>query len=242
MPYATTFDTNNGIWSEDIINGSSSIIPNGNDISLYGGASGSGTKAVLDYCFTLNISNISWTFHDLAAPSEASGSRAQYSAVLVNDTSLFILFGRDMNGDLVNQLLVLDVRNAALAILGIACCFRNQKTQQTGTRPGSTSHFDTQQNNENETLEADRDKIENHYREDKEIPLLSDDTYFEANISTVMSASQSPHTSTTTKPETRLAGVSSNLYKSKPNIAEPIHPDIFKPSIVTKLLKPDGSV
>lgn len=95
-------------------------------------------------------------------------------------------------------------------------------------------------------MEVDWDRIDNHYKEVAFPPsidppttyqqqqgqrnstqqhYISGDLYSEANSSTVISGSQPPHTSATTSPVTRLAGVSSNPYKTKPSIAEPILPD-----------------
>lgn len=64
---------------------------------------------------------------------------------------------------------------------------------------------------------------------------VSNDLYSEAGSSAIMSASQHPYTS-----EKILVGVSSNLYNSKPNTAQPSLSDGFKPSLNMKPVKPDG--
>lgn len=106
----------------------------------------------------------------------------------------------------------------------------------------------------------DWDRIDNHYKEVDFPPAtipptvhqqqqqqqqtyysqqqyMTDDLYSQADNTTVMSASQPPHTSATTSPETRFTGVSPHLYESKPN-----SPDIVKPSFMMKPVKPDGGV
>lgn len=88
----------------------------------------------MDYCYTLNVPTMAWKYHNLAAPAGVSGPRSHHSgilfftgkskklykltilnlfiAVLVNNTSLFIIFGLDKDGKRSNQLSVLDVRDA----------------------------------------------------------------------------------------------------------------------------------
>ncbi|KAI9364297.1 hypothetical protein BD770DRAFT_439967 [Pilaira anomala] len=119
MVYATVFDTVKSAWSEEPITGTppslrnhhtTTLLPNGNDILLYGGEL-VGSKALDDYCFTLHVPNMSWKKQNLIAPIGLSGPRSQHSAVLVNNASLFILFGTDVSAKPMNQLLVLNVRD-----------------------------------------------------------------------------------------------------------------------------------
>lgn len=97
---------------------------------------------------------MSWTFHDLAAPTvESYAPRSQHSgislkrdlknltaykfyygiAVLVNDTSLFILFGREIGGAVITQLLVLDVRNVSNIMFAKKFPFDDSTSEKNGT-------------------------------------------------------------------------------------------------------------
>ncbi|KAI9356054.1 hypothetical protein BD770DRAFT_390342 [Pilaira anomala] len=120
LSYTTTFNTVNGEWLEEPINGdppsqrkqhTTTLLANGDDILLYGGTV-SEKVAVMDYCYTLNVPTMTWKYHNLAAPAGVSGPRSHHSAILVNNTSLFIIFGLDKDGKRSNQLSVLDVRDA----------------------------------------------------------------------------------------------------------------------------------
>ncbi|KAI9364288.1 hypothetical protein BD770DRAFT_439959 [Pilaira anomala] len=299
MSYVTTFNTITNTWSKEYVPGNgpterhnhtATLLPNGDDILLYGGTDHDG-KVMLDYCFTLNVPNMSWKLHNLSAPNNNFGPRSQHSAVLVNN-SLFILFGYNVYMNPVNQLLILDVRNVsnlafadkisaydtagkkndsdkssgsekglstgviagvvagciiatALAILGLVYCLRKKAKQ-------------TQENKQEELLEVDWDRIDNHYKETN-FPLnVTSSTIYQhqkldiqqqqgqknstrQHISAnVYSEANSNNTATSTS-QPVLASAANN-YQTKPNIAEPILPDIVKPSITTSPTKPDGSV
>ncbi|KAL9548254.1 hypothetical protein MBANPS3_005781 [Mucor bainieri] len=65
----------------------------------------------LEYCFTLNLDTNIWKKHIIAAPSGTILQRSRHSAVLVNNDTLFIMWGRDTNNAGVNSLLILNVSN-----------------------------------------------------------------------------------------------------------------------------------
>ncbi|KAI9365633.1 hypothetical protein BD770DRAFT_376936 [Pilaira anomala] len=290
MSYANTFDTVTGDWQEQFIYGkppskrqqhTATLLANGDDILLYGGATAD-EKAMPDYCYTLNVPTMSWTAHDLVAPDGVVGPRSEHSAVLVNN-SLFILFGRNLSGRPLNQLLILNVRDVnnitfannfpfadstdttngtknsngndispkeglstggiagvavgaviagALAILGPVCYFLKRKTKQTSTRPNSTAHFDAPENNENDTLEVDWDKIENHYTEVNHPKFIDPSTAFQPQKPDILQQ----------EPTQQHYISATNPHQYKPNVAEPILPNIVKPSLSIRPTKPDNSV
>ncbi|KAF1801455.1 hypothetical protein FB192DRAFT_1470990, partial [Mucor lusitanicus] len=68
-------------------------------------------KFCLEYCFTLNLDTNTWKKHVIAAPSVTILQRSRHSAVLVNNDTLFIMWGRDSNNAGVNSILILNVSN-----------------------------------------------------------------------------------------------------------------------------------
>ncbi|CAO3616362.1 unnamed protein product [Mucor hiemalis] len=119
--WAHTFDTKTGIWFNQTLGGieptqrdyhTTILMPNSPDILLYGGTVDY-TKASLDYCSTLNLNNNEWTPHkDLKFPDPFSGPRFLHNSVLVN-TTLYILFGKNLNGDLTPSILTIDVTSVS---------------------------------------------------------------------------------------------------------------------------------
>ncbi|KAG2236067.1 hypothetical protein INT48_006083 [Thamnidium elegans] len=87
-------------------------VPNSQDIILYGGSEDDKTAST-SFCYTLNLETNTWTKHDtISIPEYLSGPRFSHSAVLV-DTTLFILFGRGVDGALNPSLLTIDVASAS---------------------------------------------------------------------------------------------------------------------------------
>ncbi|KAI7895983.1 uncharacterized protein EV154DRAFT_598922 [Mucor mucedo] len=122
VPFHTgyTFNTKSGGWAEEKYGGefptermfhSTNLLPNSNDIILYGG-SNDGAKASTDYCYTLSLSSNKWTKQNLNFPTSVSGPRFSHSALVVNST-LFILFGRGPEGNLIPSMLGINVANAS---------------------------------------------------------------------------------------------------------------------------------
>ncbi|KAG2228896.1 hypothetical protein INT48_003133, partial [Thamnidium elegans] len=118
--WAAVFDTKSGSWSNETMGGNlptarmyhtANLLPNSQDIILYGGSEDDKTAST-SFCYTLNLETNTWTKHDTVnVPAYLSGPRFSHSAVLV-DTTLFILFGRGVDGALNPSLLTIDVANA----------------------------------------------------------------------------------------------------------------------------------
>ncbi|CAO3702903.1 unnamed protein product [Rhizopus stolonifer] len=122
---AHVFDTKQGQWGITQLNSvpssriptnrlyhSATMMPNSQDIILYGGST-DGQLAVTDFIYTLNLATNNWTEQtNVNVPTSVtqSGARFGHSAVLVN-TTLFILFGRDINGNPTPNLMTFDVAN-----------------------------------------------------------------------------------------------------------------------------------
>ncbi|CAO0796622.1 unnamed protein product [Mucor circinelloides] len=151
--YAMTFDTTNGLWSYEPLSGpdypkerkmhTATLLPDGQNILMYGGTYDD-KVAVQDYCYTLNIPKMTWRMHTLAAPLGISGPRSHHSAVLVNDTSLFIMFGLDKDGNPTNDLLILDVADVnSISFLSTFPKINNSSTSNTN---GTTSNGDNNSN------------------------------------------------------------------------------------------------
>ncbi|KAG2230226.1 hypothetical protein INT48_002096, partial [Thamnidium elegans] len=157
LTYARTFNTANGEWLRESIKGNApsqreqhttTLLPNGDDILLYGGTL-SEAVAVMDYCYTLNVPTLTWRYHNLAAPAGFSGPRSHHSAVLVNNTSLFILFGLNKDATRTNELLILDVRNVDNLTFATTFPFDNVvDTTENNTTVGNTGG-DTSSGNNN---------------------------------------------------------------------------------------------
>ncbi|KAI9263784.1 hypothetical protein BY458DRAFT_556941 [Sporodiniella umbellata] len=121
------FDTMQGSWSlvkftaqpngkipSDRLYHSATLMPNSEDIILYGGTN-TGVLAVTDFCYTLNLNSNVWTEQvNLTVPGSvtSNGARFGHSPVLVN-TTLFILFGKDLNGSPSPNLLTFDVSDVS---------------------------------------------------------------------------------------------------------------------------------
>ncbi|KAG1303594.1 hypothetical protein G6F64_009943 [Rhizopus arrhizus] len=121
------FDTVIGSWSlvklnaasnsripSDRVYHSATMMPNSQDILVYGGTN-DGRIAVTDYCYTLNLDTNTWTEQvNVSVPTSvtANGARFAHTAVLVN-TTLFILFGKDINGSPSPNSLTFDISNIA---------------------------------------------------------------------------------------------------------------------------------
>ncbi|KAG1043422.1 hypothetical protein G6F43_011655 [Rhizopus delemar] len=129
FPFSDTyvFDTVIGSWSlvklnaasnsrvpSDRVYHSATMMPNSQDILVYGGTN-DGRIAVTDYCYTLNLDTNTWTEQvNVSVPTSvtANGARFAHAAVLVN-TTLFILFGKDINGSPSPNLLTFDISNTS---------------------------------------------------------------------------------------------------------------------------------
>ncbi|KAI8081051.1 hypothetical protein BDF21DRAFT_451946 [Thamnidium elegans] len=119
--WAAVFNTESGTWSNETMEGNlpasrmyhtSNLLPNSQDIILYGGSE-NGQTASSNFCYTLHLETSTWTKHDTVnIPAYLSGPRFSHSAVLV-DSTLFILFGRGADGALNPSLLTIDVASVS---------------------------------------------------------------------------------------------------------------------------------
>ncbi|KAI9277439.1 hypothetical protein BY458DRAFT_504986 [Sporodiniella umbellata] len=122
---ARVFDTRQGQWGMAQLGSAPSsripssrmyhtatMLPNSQHILLYGGTSDE-SLAVTDFIYTLDLTTNNWTEQtNVNVPTSVtqSGARFGHSAVLV-DKVLFILFGRDINGNASPNLLTFSVGN-----------------------------------------------------------------------------------------------------------------------------------
>ncbi|OBZ82670.1 Kelch domain-containing protein 1 [Choanephora cucurbitarum] len=115
---AWTFDTVNNSWLTIDLRGdapagaryyhSLTLAPStGRDVILFGGESDS--KALNDYCFTLNLDTNTWKKINIDAPAGTVLARSRHSAVLTTNDTLLILWGLDANRAGISSLLMLNV-------------------------------------------------------------------------------------------------------------------------------------
>ncbi|RCI01671.1 hypothetical protein CU098_009612 [Rhizopus stolonifer] len=116
------FDTTQGSWSlvklsaaptsripSDRIYHSTTMMPNSEDILLYGGTN-NGQLAATDFCYTLNLTTNVWTEQvNVSVPTSVTSSGARFGHSV--NTTLFIIFGKDLNGSPNPNLLTFDISN-----------------------------------------------------------------------------------------------------------------------------------
>ncbi|KAI7893905.1 uncharacterized protein EV154DRAFT_500389 [Mucor mucedo] len=122
-----SYDTQNSSWTLHPTNGydrptarfghSATMLSTGNNIIMYGGVQKSSYgsvdgELVSDYVYNLDLRNFTWLSYN--KPSGSIGPRAFHSAVLVNGTNLFIMFGKKKQGYwsrivAANEIMVLNI-------------------------------------------------------------------------------------------------------------------------------------
>ncbi|KAF1806423.1 hypothetical protein FB192DRAFT_1294347 [Mucor lusitanicus] len=116
---ANVFDTSSSSWSSLALGGThpaarmfptATLLPNSNDVLLYGGTSTGQTTAFTDFCYTLNLDTNNWTRQNIDTVGVASAPRFAHSAVLVN-TTLFIMFGLAVYNNPLDDILVISVND-----------------------------------------------------------------------------------------------------------------------------------
>ncbi|KAK4509886.1 uncharacterized protein ATC70_007190 [Mucor velutinosus] len=116
---ANVFDTSSASWSSPRLGGpdpsprmfpTATLLPNSNDILLFGGTSTGQTVAFIDFCYTLNLDTYRWTRQNINTVGAASAPRFAHSAVLVN-TTLFIMFGLAVYNNPLDDILVMSVND-----------------------------------------------------------------------------------------------------------------------------------
>ncbi|CAO3611277.1 unnamed protein product [Mucor fragilis] len=116
---ANVFDTSSGSWSSLSLRGTppaarmfptATLLPNSNDILLFGGTSTGQNTAFTDFCYTLNLDTNNWTRQNIDTVGVVSAPRFAHSAVLVNAT-LFIMFGLAVYNNPLDDILVMSVND-----------------------------------------------------------------------------------------------------------------------------------
>ncbi|KAL9556374.1 hypothetical protein PS6_002361 [Mucor atramentarius] len=134
---ANVFDTSRGVWSSLSLKGAipaprmfptATLLPNSNDILLFGGTNTGQSIPFIDFCYTLNLDTNNWTRQNIDTVGVASAPRFAHSgttvisqtlvnictnqqiAVLVN-TTLFIMFGLAVYNNPLDDILVMSVND-----------------------------------------------------------------------------------------------------------------------------------
>ncbi|KAI8364421.1 hypothetical protein BD560DRAFT_436765 [Blakeslea trispora] len=125
LNYGMMFNTNNGVWTNKTFGGktpssrighTATLLPNGDQIMLYGGSSTANNSlsvAVSDFCYTLNLNSMNWTEHSELYSSARLAPRFNHSAVLI-DATVFILFGIGSDGNTASHMLAISIRDSSL--------------------------------------------------------------------------------------------------------------------------------
>ncbi|OAD07824.1 hypothetical protein MUCCIDRAFT_104766 [Mucor lusitanicus CBS 277.49] len=119
--YIKTFDTLNNVWGTMNLSGvlptqnrlysTLTLLPSTNrHVLLYGGETGN-VVVVRDYCNILNLDTKSWTRQSIEAPALTPLQRSRHSAVLVNNSTLFVMWGIDPNKVGISSVLILNITN-----------------------------------------------------------------------------------------------------------------------------------
>ncbi|OBZ86531.1 Rab9 effector protein with kelch motifs [Choanephora cucurbitarum] len=125
LSYGMMFNTNNGVWTNRTFGGktpsprisySATLLPNGDQILIYGGSSrvnDSLSVVVSDFCYTLNLSSMNWTEHTELYSTNSLAPRSNHSAVLI-ETTIFILFGLGSDNQDASHMLAIDVQDPTM--------------------------------------------------------------------------------------------------------------------------------
>ncbi|KAG2207696.1 hypothetical protein INT47_011816 [Mucor saturninus] len=171
-----TFDTVNSRWNIQETTGisrptarlghTSTMLNTGDDILVYGGMDQPrgepAPEGILsaDYLYTLNLVTFRWTAYE--RPANSIGPRVYHSAVLVNGTTLFIMFGRKKSETAdalvaANDIMLLNVTNMSfLSSLDTypAPTIVDSATNQTSTKGQSDSQSDNQSDSQSDAHES----------------------------------------------------------------------------------------
>ncbi|KAI8640208.1 hypothetical protein BD408DRAFT_420116 [Parasitella parasitica] len=121
--YVKTFNTETNAWSFVNLTGevpaagriysTLTLLPSTNrHVLLYGGEVGD--SVALDYCFVLNLDTKNWTKQAITAPAGTILARSRHSSVLVNNNTLFVIWGIDSNKVGTSSVLILNTTNPDL--------------------------------------------------------------------------------------------------------------------------------
>ncbi|KAL9545060.1 hypothetical protein MBANPS3_007320 [Mucor bainieri] len=81
----------------------------GRHVLLYGGQANN--AVVQDYCNVLNLDTKNWTRQTIVAPAGTTLERSKHSAVLVNNNTLFVMWGMDRTKVGLSSVLILNTTN-----------------------------------------------------------------------------------------------------------------------------------
>ncbi|CAO3656524.1 unnamed protein product [Mucor fragilis] len=118
--YIKTFNTLTNEWSmlnltgdiptSDRIYSTLTLLPStGRHVLLYGGESND--AVVQDYCNVLNLDTKNWTRQTIDAPAGTTLQRSRHSSVLINNNTLFVMWGIDPNKVGTSSVLILNTTN-----------------------------------------------------------------------------------------------------------------------------------
>ncbi|KAI7895689.1 uncharacterized protein EV154DRAFT_494595 [Mucor mucedo] len=140
---APSFNLNDGSWSMQNLTGSN--IPTyrvlhtatifGSDkrsVLLYGGQNSADDNlwAVSDYCYTLDLVLNRWTLQNIIPSSTEVLIRTRHSALLVDDDTVFIIYGITEKGLSANSTLILNVKDPS-AVLAVSSYIHPQAESET---------------------------------------------------------------------------------------------------------------
>ncbi|EPB83175.1 hypothetical protein HMPREF1544_10068 [Mucor circinelloides 1006PhL] len=118
--YIKTFNTVTNEWSmmnltgdiptQSRIYSTLTLLPSTNrHVLLYGGEAND--AVVQDYCAVLNLDTKVWTKQTIDAPAGTTLQRSRHSSVLVNNNTLFVMWGIDPNKAGTSSVLILNTTN-----------------------------------------------------------------------------------------------------------------------------------
>ncbi|KAI7883392.1 uncharacterized protein EV154DRAFT_574902 [Mucor mucedo] len=87
-----------------------------NHVLLYGGRNSSDGWAVSDYCYTLDLTNNKWMLQDIQPGYNVILRRSSHSALLVDKSTVFIVYGVNEDGVPANSTLILNVSNPSVVL------------------------------------------------------------------------------------------------------------------------------
>ncbi|KAI7889417.1 uncharacterized protein EV154DRAFT_514617 [Mucor mucedo] len=267
LSYTIIFDTISSNWENQTLNApvdgsampaprqlhTATLLNTQKDILVYGGTSeiAETTQLALpNYVFTLNVETLTWISHDIDIPSTISGPRFYHSAVLVDETSVFIMFGKPRVGvSTTDNVLVLDARNASAIAYSTIYPLADLKKEKTGISTGAIvgivvgvlallsivlvavflcirKRKREMANEPMEQLEVDWDNIDTEFREEPPVR------------STFYSNSMSPSSTMISSPQVPSSIGDPNVIRRSMNApALPLEVNLVKPDGVNELVE-----
>ncbi|KAI7889480.1 uncharacterized protein EV154DRAFT_514362 [Mucor mucedo] len=86
--------------------------PNQRDVLIYGGTNNkNNNRALLDFCFTLNLDTYQWTQQNIVSSPNVVLIRTDHSALVISHETVFMVFGKDSSDSPTLSVVVLNVTN-----------------------------------------------------------------------------------------------------------------------------------